>query len=1039
MTMKPFLQEIAEYYIKNRADKLEDYCFVFPNKRSSVFFSHFLAEAALADDIAVLHPEVMTISDLVAEQTDAVEATRLEQLFILYHCYRSIIKEDIAEGAAEPLVDFNKFRYWGDVLLNDFTDVDKYMVDPAEIFHNIETLKEISADYLTPEQVKVIERYWGMEKIPPRIKDFWRHVVHTSKSNDHVSRIATTSFLKLWQVMFRLYTAFRAELVTRGLSYQGMIYRDALARLKDTPAQDLPYERYVFIGFNVLSTVEHGIFATLHDKRRADFFWDFVSPAFADVDNRATRFLRKYVKEFPQPLDAHNVGAQIKTFPDIEVISVPSVEGQIKLTSQIVGTLFPENQFTDSQLLSTAIVLPDETLALPVIDSLPSYIDEVNVTMGYQLRNTPAAALIGSVISMQLRARKLHNQLTYFHEDVRAVLAHPLVRSINSLIADRIVTWLNTAHVFNIPVTVFDTPDFAPLRPLFASAGEKDDAEQVFAYLENLCRWLLSNVIRVYSLPQSRMKTVEDDDYDVGTTLKMSSAGAIEAGFLRQYLVALDELQQLRKQHIADLDVDLTEGTIFHLVERLVGGESVRFEGMPLRGLQIMGVLETRVLDFDNVVILSMNENIFPRKHFSKSFIPPALRAGYGMSTIDHQESISAYYFYRLISRAKNVKLLYDSRTVGLSSGEPSRYINQLRYIYSPENLKLTSVSYHLVTRNSDSLTITLQPHHIERLRQYMNPDSGKALSASAINRFINCPVEFVLQNLEGYGEDDELLPFMDEKTYGSVLHQVVERLYKSQQRNGQPLLVDEKLIKILDNDILIKREIVAAINELYLRIGKDNQSPLVGDSEMIARLMLPQVRNMLRHELDIIPEFYFIGAEVKSNLPKGYDTLRFPRGLSFNFKYFIDRVDKIQSGDTSITRIIDYKTGSDVIEATDVASMFNNQLKNRPKAMLQLFLYANAYAQFTPGMSSSDPILPQIYSFKTIAAGSAPQKLRIAKQEVTDYREWNDEFLDYMESELTKLFKAVDNEDGSPITFRGADNDYACNYCMFKTICGKN
>ncbi|MBD5213470.1 MAG: hypothetical protein HDS75_01430 [Bacteroidales bacterium] len=998
-----------------------------------MFFFFFLGQEALKHSESILLPEISTISEFVTEIADTVEASRLEQLFILYHCYRRIAAESSVEGAEEPLIDFNKFRFWGDVILNDFTDVDKYMVDAGELFHNIDTLKEISSDFLTPEQIEVIERYWGADKIPPSISDFWRHVVHESDSGNKSARVSTTSFIKLWQILHPLYTTFNKALSDRGLAYQGKTYRDALDVLRNTSADQLPYNRYVFIGFNVLSTVEEEIFATLRDKKVADFFWDYVSPAFVDDENRATRFLKGYVKRFPQPADADGVGEKLSEFPRIDVFALPAVEGQLKMTSRILQSAFPEETIDKANLLSTAIVLPDETLVLPLIDSLPPYIREVNVTMGYPMRNTPIASLISSVITMQLKASRHKGEFTFFHEDVRGVLAHPFVRAISSEEADRIVKLLNDNRIFNVSVSLFSNPAFKKLAPLFSTVVVAETTDNVIAFLESLCRWLLDEVLRHYRLSEEI-----DDSFDPGDQINdeitLTTAGAIEAGYLRHYLAAIDELNRMRIEHSADLEVDLEDSTVFHLVERLIGGETVRFEGMPLKGLQVMGMLETRALDFDTVIIPSMNERIFPRRHFAKSFIPPALRAGYGMSTIDHQESISAYYFYRLISRAKRVVLLYDSRSSGVSSGEPSRYINQLRYIYHPEELNFYTGSYKMTgTSEKAPFALTLSQSQRDVLRRYLDPNSGRYLSASAINKFINCPVDFLLSVVEGYREDDEIKTFMDESTLGTVVHEVVENLYCSQQHDGEPLLVDKQLIKIIGNDREIMKYVVRAINANYLKLVDNPDTPLSGDAEVMASIICQLVKLMLHHELDGLREFKFISAEQDK-----VGVLTFPGGLKVNFRYLIDRVD-IPTFDNGYEpyRIIDYKTGSDDTKADSIESLFDNTLEHRPKAILQLFLYANALAQLDPNVSANTPIMPQIYRFRTIGANRTPDYLTIGDQTLFDYRTFNGEFMELMEEKLNTLFGKLDSDE--PIVLQASESDYSCNYCMFKTLCGRN
>jgi len=1023
--MKPLLQDIAEYYIGRQGRDITNYCFVFPNKRAGVFFNHFLARAAEDAGFPLIHPEVLTISDFIAGFTDSVEASRIEQLFILYRCYRDVMTRNRTTEEEADGVDFNKFQYWGDVLLSDFTDVDKYLVDPAELFHNIETLREISSNYLTPEQIEVIKRYWGDDKVPRQVAEFWNHAVHVSDSGEHGDRRATAPFIKLWQVMYELYTAFNTELDSRGLCYQGMVYRRALDEICMASPDDFPYDRYVFIGFNVLSTVEERIFADMRDKGIADFFWDYASPSFADGENRATRFLRNYVKDFPQPDDAAGIGAMLTGWPRIEVVGVPSVNGQTKVVSEIIASLMPDGG-TDTTLLSTAIVLPDENLCMPIINTLPPEIREINVTMGIPLRNTPVASLMSSIISMQLRARRVRYENTFFRDDVIAVLSHPLVRSISSVTCDRIAKAVSLQRLFNVPRTLLMSAEFEPLHQLFESPSDPDSSREVFAYLKRLVEWLLGRVYLRYTIQAD--VTGEDDDIPEPT---LTAAGAIEAGFLRHYLCAIDELQRLQRNHLEDLKVDLTDSTVFHLVERLMGGESVSFEGRPLKGLQVMGMLETRAIDFENVIITSMNERIFPRKHFSKSFIPPALRHGYGMATIEHQESISAYYFYRLISRARRVFLLYDSRTQGTRSGEPSRYINQLRYLYRPEGLRVATASYDLKVDDADKVTLSIDSVRRAKLDSYISIDNPRYISATSINNFINCPIQFALSYLEGYFDNDDVKDFFDEATFGSVLHRVVERLYSSLQVDGKPVVVDKSVIGRLNRTEVIMPEIKRAINKLYLGRLEEDTAPLTGDAELIARMMNDMVRYMLSHELDSYDSFIFISGERKENV-----RLKISDRLTINFSYTIDRVDEvIDETGRRVIRIIDYKTGGDKVSTT-ISHMFEYYYDGRDKAVLQLFLYCNAFVQHN-SLDIDDTVLvqPMIYRFRTIGQNQPPQPLTIDGQVVMDYRQFNDLIMERLDGLLYPLFYPGD--DGG-VVFMCPDDDHACKYCKFTTICMK-
>lgn len=1045
--MTPLLQEIARYYYTTHIHDLTDYCFVFPNKRAGVFFNHYLSELAHEEKKNLLHPHVTTISDFVTDVAETIDASRIEQLFILYRCYHKIATKDSKAGD-DNTIDFNKFQYWGDVLLSDFSDVDKYMVDPREIFHNIEALKEISSNYLTPEQIEIIRQYWDPERFadyPQDIVNFWNHVTHNAKTDDHSQHQSVAGFIKIWQVLHELYTQFNAELDRRGLSYQGKTYRIALQRLKDIDTDDLPYSRYVFIGFNVLSTVEEKIFATMRDRGLADFFWDFASPAFKDPGNRATRFIKGYLKEFPSPADCATLGTKERPWPQIEIIGIPSVMGQAKETNRIINAIL--NGDNKASLLSTAIVLPDENMCQPVMSSLPHNIADVNITMGFPMRNTSIASLLSAIVSLHIRTRKLSFDNTYYRDDVLNVISHPIVRSIDPDACDDITRTINEDRLYNIPFKILRQTKYETLAPLFESVKDMNSAHEVIAQIENLLLWLLSEIRQkneasgdTSSLPHLDAK-VEDDitheideddtiDEDEESKKHLPASVALEIGYLQCCLNALKELQRLQRQNLDDLNVNISGATAYHFIERILSGETVSFEGKPLKGLQIMGMLETRAIDFDNVILLSMNERIFPRKHFSRSFIPPALRHGYGMSSIEHQESISAYYFYRLISRAKHVYLLYDSRTEGLKSGEPSRYINQLLYLYRPPHISNVKYQYKLTASEESPLALPVSDDRIERISHYTSDTSPQYLSASSINCYLNCPLQFTIKYIEKYPDENETKGYFDEGTYGSVIHEVVQNIYKNLKKDGERIYVDRKVIAAINRPEVIKPLIKESIHKYYLK-KSDETKPLAGDAKIFADIMMEPIRNMLAHELDNIESFTILSLEEKERIK-----LRISDSLWFNFSYTIDRVDMTtDKNGNKVIRIIDYKTGGDSQTSTIDGLFDDNGSDLHNKAILQLFLYCNAYHQAHPEISPDTKIKPVIYKFKDIGGGKKVDDIKIDNIIVDDYRQFNDKVMKRLEEKLTPLFHpSLDPEHSA--TIERSSNENSCKYCKFTSIC---
>lgn len=1021
--MKSFLESIARYYLDREAYDLSEYCFILPNKRSGVFLNHFFSTEAALRHKTILHPAVTTITDFICDITGEVEASRLEQLFTLYVCYRDIVRRQWA-GATEKDIDFNRFQFWGDIVLTDFTDVDKYMVDPADIFHNIEALKEINSNYLTDEQIEVIRRYWGTDHISPEIADFWQHITHRDKNDRSDRHPSSAGFVKLWQVLHELYLSFNSSLHEQGLSYAGAMYRKAVELLKETGCEGLEYKRYVFIGFNVLSTAEEKIFALMRDAGLADFWWDYASPAFDDKQNRATRFLSQYIKDFPVPDDGAILMKRADSFPKINVIAIPSTLGQVREAATIVSRL-------DKADLSTAIVLPDEHLCLPLIDSLPDGLGELNITMGYPMRNSPVASLVNQIVTMQLRSRRTSDGHSFFRDDVIQVLTHPTVHSISASACDTLISRLNECRYMQVPVSMLATEEFSRLKPLWDFPADDKDVLSILDYFERLISWLLSLWPLHVTEEYDDMTGTDAIDNTAESEEDKDAATAINAALLTSYLNSINELRELYLRFFPQRNVTLTDSTVFRLIERILGNQSVSFKGEPLKGLQIMGVLETRSLDFENVIILSMNEKVFPRKHFSRSFIPAALRRGYGMSTLDHQESISAYYFYRLISRAENVWLIYDSRTSDINSGEVSRYINQLKYIYHPADFNEITYDFPVTAPKKQVMEIAMLPAWHDELKKYTadGPDK-RTLSAHSINMLVDCPLNFILTYLEGYKEEDEVNDFIDDATYGTIVHEVVQNLYINEQERLQqyPLIIDHECISRLSNESVIRPLVDRAIRKEYLHIDPDDPRPVQGEAEIIAKLIVPMVRQMLCVELDGLHHLEFIAAEKEM---EGRVAVS-PR-LSFNFKMLIDRIDRAfpLDGSEPYLRIVDYKTGSDELSVTSIAKLFNPG-DNNIKAILQLFLYCNAYAQLEEGVTLNTRIQPIIYKFRDISRDNRISPLRIARTPLTDYLDFNEEFLEELEKFLTPYL--CDDQSGETIAL--PEKVKHCEYCQFNSIC---
>ncbi len=986
--MEPFLRQVARVYLENEGEALMDYCFVFPTKRAGVFFRHYLI--SLSQGRPLILPAIGTFGDITAEFSTLSEASRLDQLFTLYNEYRAL-SNDIA--------DFDRFLFWGEMILSDFNDVDRDLVDPAKLFVNLKRYREVSANYLTDEQKEILSRYWGEQFETTSPDQFWNHLHYDSPTE------LEQKFLKLWEVLDPLYDRFTAALRSRGTGTSGMIIREAVNRLRTLPGSALRHKRYIFVGFNVLSLSDIRILENLKTRGVADFYWDMPAPVFDAPGNRAARFLRRNAACFPSRYD---LGAEQHGVPEITITGIPSGTGQAKAAGRQLEQWIADGAIPDtSNAISTAIVLPDEGMLIPVIHAVPPQFSELNVTMGLPLRSTSFASFIGAVVSMHLRAHRSDSEgWQFFFEDVKTLLSHPLLRRIDRAGCDALMHRITDRRLYMVPASV--AAELAPgLRFVFTPISDNNSPEQVYAYFHSLLSTLLEAIAPVD----------EADDSDEPQRV----VSDVEAYYIECYLRALDDLRAAIGRH----SMAMRDITFIQLLQRAIGGASVNLTGQPLAGLQVMGVLETRALDFDNIILLSMNERIFPRKQYRRSFIPDNLRRSYGMATTEHQESIYAYYFYRLISRASRVTLLYDARNSGGRSSEVSRYISQLLYLFPSVNAVHRLDSFEIGIPEEPEIIVHKSPETLRRLELFRTP-GGKSLSASSINDYINCPLSFYLKRICGLNLDEEVIDYMDSATYGSILHEVAEKIYMNLRGDATYVKVTADMLeRVLKDSVALDRLITGVVNHRFNRRDEGDLTELTGEAKVLGKVMRHFITLMLREEMKSTP-FDFIDGEHRVE-----NSFEVRPGLNINILQYIDRIDRVypegRYGETTqgTIRIVDYKTGSDQTSFSGMDDLFDNTSSSRRKAILQLLFYCNAYAR---KIKYTGPMQPMIYRFATISTkGLTP--LSYDRNALTDYRKINKEFLERFADVVAEIF--------DPETpFIQAPDDHNCRFCSFKDIC---
>ncbi|MGM9804467.1 MAG: PD-(D/E)XK nuclease family protein [Muribaculaceae bacterium] len=1011
-----FLRHLAKEYVKH--NDLCHYSFIFPNRRAGVFFAKELKECATG---SLLMPEITTINTFVSELTGAVEVNRVESLFMLYEAYKSL--------DANSTVTFERFSRWGDVLLSDFGDIDRYMVDAKDVFVNISDLKSIKANYLTDEVKEILSHYFNLRYTAAGEEEFWQHI-----ENVNGETVVKKKFASIWGSLYPLYVEYNRLLSEAHLTYNGKMYRDVVEVVKGRDAASFNCKRYVFIGFNVLSKSEYMLFKAMRDKGIADFHWDYESPAFATRANKATKFLSKYVNEFKAPFDNAKIESDGKP-KVLNAVGVPSTYGQAQCVAHILKWLVDKGMTDGNNAIDTAVVLPNERLFMPVIKAIdPKVIGKINVTMGLSLRNSSIATLISAITKMHFQAKTVKGVWQYFHADVKDVLLHPIVKFMNQNQALALINQINRLNMYNVPYQMIE--QHAPALASLFTVVSGFSAREMSDYLHTILQFT-----------QTVLERQQNIDSDLLTALSnyneqpVNQASSIEMAFLNVYADALEELRGFFEQrsHSGDEEYKVDINTFCYLLDRLVGNTKMSLEGEPLGGLQVMGVLETRCLDFKNLIILSMNERVFPRKHFTKSFIPQQFRRAYDMSTIEHQESMYAYYFYRMISRAENVYMLYDSRSQAGKSGEESRFIHQLSKLFGKDyEVKYHMLSLGIEAPSKPDIMVKKDKHIMDILNLYKAelPDSEdevnarvksgelKLLSAHSINCYITCPMHFYLRYVEGLPEIDDVSQFMQASTFGTIVHNSMQRIYPN-----DTVITTDYIDNLLRKDNkMVQNTIIANINKEFLRKGDDCYDPLQGESLLKFEVALELIERILEYDRELIEQYgdihYVQGEKVM------YCTMQLGEN-KFNLSYTIDRLDKIEKDGMLVTRIVDYKTGQDKTEISSPQVLFEGNREDRPEAILQLLLYCNAYA-----LSSSynqEPIEPIIYKLIDIKKSG----LKVGKEQVlypstvVKSENLNQLFVQQLGDVIDGLF-----DENTP--FVQTTNEKNCKYCKFKDFCRK-
>jgi len=956
--MQPFLQKTARACHIHYKDTISDQIFVFPNRRAGIFFQKYLATLV---GKPLFSPRIISVNDLFRELTPYRIADRISLLFSLYQEFRMLSKREES---------FDEFVFWGEMILNDFDDVDKYMADARQLFTNVKDLKEIDNEMsgLTDEQIATIRQFWF---------NFQPEKEGKTKED----------FLATWEILYPLYEAFRKQLIEQNAVYEGVVFREVCERILRKEELQLNNCDYIFVGLNALTRSEEILLEYLQKKGVAQFFWDIESPRLSDSYNKASYFITHYAVQFPSAFDL-TTEEDNQEEPTIELIGIPSAIGQSRQVYDVLTNLLQTKQIEDpAKAINTVVVLPDERLLLPTLYSIPESISNINVTMGYPLASSPIAGLMEQIFAMQTHVRMHQGVPTFYFRFLMPVLNHRYIAGLSPDFAAKMhKTIIETNRIY---ITAADFEQDKLLSKVFVPLlGDADFP----AYLMQVIRLIQETGIR-------------EENEDETSPNNLSE---LESEFMYHYYLTINRMGDIMQNN----NTHMTSDTFFRLIRKMIAGVSVPFRGEPLSGLQVMGVLETRVLDFDNIIILSMNEGVFPLKTASNSFIPYNLRKGFGLPTYEHQESVYAYHFYRMIHRARHITMLYDTRSDGMQTGEVSRYVHQLRYHYKMP-ITEKQVDFDISVSKNEPITVRKTERILQALSRFSEGGNRK-LSASSINTYLDCPLKFYFQEIEQMREEEEVSETPEASQFGSMFHLIMERLYNN-IANRQ--IQADSLNEIQKNDKLLTSEVENAFREYVFKGDKPRE--LTGNNFLIGSVLKRYVKQVLETDKKLTPFVY------RTSEMAVHNVLTTPSQKRIQIKGLIDRVDEVRDQ----IRIIDYKTGQGELKFSSIEQLFDKNQKKRPKAVMQVFLYAYLYRL----QKGDQSVYPGIYFLRNLFddfdAGVIYKTTQTTK--VDDFSVFAADF-------ENALLKCIDEIFDPAFDFEQTTVGEACAYCAYKEICRK-
>ena len=977
--MNSFLDDCAADILR-KYDNNDAVCVVFPNKRTML---HFRKSYARLKNEVSFSGHLFPIDKVFNQFLPSVKADDLTLLFKLYDAFRQVFAHEGMKNAGIA-ADFDAFYDSGRKILSDFNEIDNYLVDINQLCRNFADLSEIDAFYAPSMAQEVIEI----------IRQFWANFSQQRLSKEK------ERYLELWTGLPKVYQIFRQSLTEAHVCYTGMKNR-AICDLIDQKGLDTKYATYIFVGFNVLNKCERKIFRYLYNAKKARFYWDADDYYISDKVQEAGLFMRRLIDEFPDELHGKRPPNLIVGNPkQVEYIGVPLEVGQAKCVHDIITQL---SKLPDYNETRTAVVLGDEHLLFPVLNSLPACVERVNVTMGYPFVETPVYSFLLNCLQLRRNYRANRAGGDYYYNDVLAVINHPLVVNIPEFCSKQIEARIREERLIRVNADLIGSYGNL-LSIIFCSQeNEKQPADIIQTFLTILSELYFAKNPEPTETPK------------------------LENEFIFNAYTSLKNLYN----NVLTLPDDISPDLVASIVKEHLVGIKVPFESDDDNGIQLTGMMETRNLDFDNVIMIGMNEGVFPKRSENNSFVTEGMRLAFDMPVVKYKDAVFGYFFYRLFQRAKNVKVLYNNVFSSSLSGEPSRFATQIlkeasTAVRPDSRLEIQMRQFVREIKPIDGREIVVKNNAdtLQRLSAYFSQgDDKRSLSPSALNTFIDCPLAFYLKYVIRLRQTEELDEEASAADFGSILHAAIENIYNDIKDDHNIITAD----MIAAVRPVAEGFVLAAYNE-HFKVNISDKADISGFDSIFFDVLMQYLGRILDYDSTIAP-FELIGAE------KGiYTTVDVDvngKTLKVNIGGTIDRIDRIVNAGK--IRIVDYKTGNvaDKMKFASVDEVFNyEKADRRPSQAFQVLLYSYVYMQRHNGALP----VPVIYAVRNridtrdtlFRVGSGKEIVNVSDANIATLTE---DFSVRLKELLATLFDTSQTFDARPTS--------RCEHCDFRGICG--